>query len=117
MSVWKKLIVVALTLTISVPPVFAMDQGQMEQGAADQEQIGREPTGSEMMADALVARPLSLVGTLVGAVVFVISLPFTLGSHSTNQAAKQMVAVPARYTFRKPLGQTDNCQTLPESCK
>jgi hypothetical protein len=50
-------------------------------------------------------------------VVFVISLPFTLGSHSTNQAAKQMVAVPARYTFRKPLGQTDNCQTLPESCK
>ena len=108
MSFWKQLVVIpALTLAVGVPPVYALDQ----------DQIGREPTGSEMMADALVARPLALAGTLVGAVVFVLALPFTLGSHSTAASAKQMVAEPAQYTFRKPLGQNDNCQTLPESCK
>jgi len=117
MSFWKKLIVIpALTLAMGVPPVYAQDQNQM-QPQADQEQIGREPTGAEMAADALIARPLSLAGSLFGAVVFVLSLPFTLGSHSTDQAAKQMVAVPAQYTFKKPLGQMDNCQTLPDSCK
>jgi len=114
MSFWKKLVIVpALTLAVGVSPLFGMDQ----LAQPDQEQIGREPTGSEMMADALVARPLSLAGSLVGAVVFVFALPFTLASHSTAEAAKQMVAVPAQYTFKKPLGQMDNCQTLPESCK
>ena len=34
-----------------------------------------------------------------------------------NSAAKELVAVPAQYTFKRPLGQFDNCQTLPESCK
>jgi|GEM_PF-1657507 hypothetical protein len=114
MSFWKQLVVIpALTLAVGVPPAFAID----DQPQPDQEQIGREPTGSEMMVDALVARPLAVAGSLVGAVVFVFALPFTLGSHSTAASAKQMVAAPAQYAFRKPLGQMDNCQTLPESCK
>jgi hypothetical protein len=49
--------------------------------------------------------------------VFVVTLPFTLPSKSVHSAAKELVAVPAQYTFKRPLGQFDNCQTLPESCK
>jgi hypothetical protein len=113
MSAWKKLIVVpALTLTMAVPPALA----QMQPGP-DQEQIGREPTTAEMYADGLIARPLGLVASVVGAVVFVVTLPFTLPSHSVHSAAKELVAVPAQYTFKRPLGQMDNCQTLPESCR
>ena len=108
MSAWKKLVVIpALTLAIAVPPALALDE----------EQIGREPTTAEMYADGLIARPLGLVASVLGAAVFVVTLPFTLPSKSVNSAAKELVAVPAQYTFKRPLGQFDNCQTLPESCK
>jgi hypothetical protein len=115
MSAWKKLVVIpALTLAMAVPPALAMD---MQSTGPDQEQIGREPTTAEMYADGLVARPLGLVASVLGAAVFVVTLPFTLPSHSVKSAAKELVAVPAQYTFKRPLGQFDNCQTLPESCK
>jgi hypothetical protein len=108
MSAWKKLVLIpALTLAIAVPPALALDQ----------EQIGREPTTAEMYADGLIARPLGLVASVLGAVVFVVTLPFSLPSKSVDSAAKELVAVPAQYTFKRPLGQFDNCQTLPESCK
>jgi hypothetical protein len=108
MFAWKKLVLIpAVCLTIAVPPAFALDQ----------DQIGREPTTAEMYADGLVARPLGLVASVLGAAVFVVTLPFTLPSHSVDRAAKELVAVPAQYTFKRPLGQFDNCQTLPESCK
>jgi hypothetical protein len=108
MSALKKLVVIpALTLAIAVPPAFALDE----------EQIGREPTTAEMYADGLIARPLGLVASVLGAAVFVVTLPFTLPSKSVNSAARELVAVPAQYTFKRPLGQFDNCQTLPESCK
>jgi hypothetical protein len=113
MSAWKKLVVVTLTLAMAVPPVFA----QMQPTGPDQEQIGREPTTAEMYADGLIARPLGLVASVVGAVVFVVTLPFTIPSKSVHSAAKELVAVPAQYTFKRPLGQFDNCQTLPESCR
>ena len=49
MSRWKKTIVIpALALTLGTPPVLALDQ----------EQIRREPTENEILADGLIARPL-----------------------------------------------------------
>ena len=108
MPAWKRLVLVpALSLAVVVPAARALDQ----------EQIGREPTAAEMYADGLIARPLGLVTTAVGAVVFVVTLPFTLPSRSVDRAAKQLVAKPAQYTFKRPLGQLDSCETLPESCK
>jgi hypothetical protein len=108
MSAWKKLVLVpALSLAVAVPPAFGLDQ----------EQIGREPTTAEMYADGLIARPLGAVASVLGAVVFVVTLPFTLPSKSVDRAAKKLVAEPAQYTFKRPLGQFDSCQTLPESCK
>ncbi len=108
MSAWKKLALIpVLTLALAAPPALALDQ----------EQVGREPTTAEMYADGLIARPLGVVASVVGAVVFVVTLPFTIPSKSVDSAAKQLVAVPAQYTFKRPLGQLDNCQTLPESCK
>jgi hypothetical protein len=108
MSAWKKLVLVpALSLAVAVPPALALDQ----------EQVGREPTTAEMYADGLLARPLAVVASVVGAAVFVVTLPFTLPSKSVDRAAKQLVAKPAQYAFKRPLGQFDSCETLPESCK
>jgi hypothetical protein len=102
----------ALALSGTLTQAGAQTTGSM----IDEEQIRREPTGGEMVFDALVARPLGLVGTVVGAATWVVSLPFTLPSRSSERAAKQMVAKPAEFTFKRPLGQFTSCESLPESC-
>jgi hypothetical protein len=105
---WQQAIVVpVLVVAVGVPPAMALDQ----------EQVNREPSTNEVLADALIARPLGLVGTIIGAAAFVVSLPFTIPSGTTDRAAEAMVAKPARYTFKRPIGQLDSCETLPETCR
>lgn len=108
MSRWKKTLVIpVLAVALGTPPVLALDQ----------EQIRREPTEGEILADGLIARPLALIGTVIGAVAFVVTLPFTVPSKTTGRAAETLVAKPARYTFKRPIGQLDSCETLPETCR
>jgi hypothetical protein len=108
MSRWQKTIVIpALALVVAAPPVLALDQ----------EQIRREPSTNEVLADGLIARPLALIGTVIGAAAFIVTLPFTVPSKSTDRAAETLVAKPARYTFKRPIGQLDSCETLPETCR
>ncbi len=85
--------------------------------AEDREQAGREPTASEMLADAAIARPIGLLGTIIGAAAFVVTLPFTLPSGSVRKAAHNFVESPYAYTFKRPLGQFDDCDARPDSCR
>jgi hypothetical protein len=109
-------LVLVAALAGTLPPASAQMSYQGSADSIDQEQIRREPTGAEMAADAVFARPLGLVGTVAGSVLWVLSLPFTLPSGSAERAAKQMVAKPAEFTFKRPLGQFSSCEALPESC-
>lgn len=61
-------------------------------------------TTETMTADILVARPLGIAATAAGAVLFVISLPFSLLGGNTPQAAYELVGLPAQVTFARPLG-------------
>jgi len=107
MSAYRKLIVVpALAFAAAIPSARAFDQ----------EQIGREPTAWEVAVDGVVGRPLGLVSSALGAVTWVVTLPFSLPSHSSDLAAKKLIKEPLQYTFRRPLGQLDGCLELPESC-
>jgi len=65
--------------------------------------------GSDMAADLLIVRPLGIVGTVIGAGLFVVSLPFTLPTGSTGEAAREMVGEPFEYTFNRPLGDFNHC--------
>lgn len=85
--------------------------------AIDQEQAPREPSTGEVLADAVIARPLSAVGTVLGALAFVVSLPFTIPSGTVDRAGNALVKKPFKETFKRPVGQFDSCETLPESCK
>ncbi len=58
-------------------------------------------------ADALLARPLGFVATIVGGVTFVLALPVAATSGSIDSAADSLVAQPAWWTFRRPLGDFD----------
>ncbi len=58
-----------------------------------------------MVADALVARPIGLVTTVVGSAVYVVSLPFSLLGGNEKQAREKLVKEPTAFTFKRPLGE------------
>jgi len=59
---------------------------------------------TDMVVDAVVMRPLGLAATLVGAVLTVVALPFTIPSGSVESSARELIVKPAEYTFKRPLG-------------
>jgi len=67
-------------------------------------EIEEERNGGEMVADALVARPIGLVITGLGIATFVVSLPFSWLGGNVDEAAEKLVKGPARATFDRCLG-------------
>lgn len=59
-----------------------------------------------MLMDALIARPLLLATTAVGAGLFIVAAPFTLAGGTTGQTWDALVATPASATFVRCLGCT-----------
>jgi hypothetical protein len=66
--------------------------------------VEREPGPAGMIIDGLVVRPLGLVATIVGSVLFVITLPFSAMGGNVAQARENLVERPAAYTFDRCLG-------------
>ena len=58
----------------------------------------------KMVADALLVRPLGIVGTIIGSAIFLVSLPFSALGGNVEEAYQKMVVEPAHYTFGRPLG-------------
>ena len=69
--------------------------------------IDDAPTAEQMTLDLIIVRPLSLVGTLVGTVVFVVALPFNAITLNFSDPARRLILEPARYTFTRELGDLD----------
>lgn len=59
---------------------------------------------TDMVVDVVIMRPLGLVTTLVGTVLTVVALPFTIPSGSVEASAHELIVKPAEYTFKRPLG-------------
>ena len=66
-----------------------------------------EKTAERMTIDLIAARPIGLVATLGGAVVFLVSWPFSALGGNSEAAWDTLVADPAAYTFQRPLGDFD----------
>ncbi len=62
------------------------------------------PSGGDILLDAVIMRPLMLVGTVVGAVTFIVTLPFSALGGNVGDSAETLVKEPAQYTFVRPLG-------------
>lgn len=67
--------------------------------------FNRKPGSGDMLLDMAFMRPLMLVGTAVGAVFFVVTLPFSALGGNVGEAGETLVMEPARYTFVRPLGE------------
>ena len=63
------------------------------------------PSSGVMAADALIGRPLGLATTIAGTGVFLLTLPFSIPSQSTDDASWGLVGRPGGWTFVRPLGR------------
>lgn len=66
------------------------------------------PSPLAMSGDALFVRPVMLVTTLVGGVIFIVSSPFAALGGNIDESWDQLVASPFKTTFVRCLGCTMN---------
>lgn len=88
----SKSLVAALLLALALP------------GAAEESAPPVRPSAEAMVYDALFMRPLTVVGTALGAGLFIATLPVSVVSGNVNDAAESFVAEPARNAFQRCLG-------------
>lgn len=94
-----RLVSILLAITLSAVPLCAI---------AQQDDTVSGDKATDMVVDAVVMRPLGLVATVVGTVLTVVALPFTIPSGSVERSARELILRPADYTFRRPLGDFSN---------
>jgi len=93
----KKIVVLFLVITFVSA---TLPTGIFAQTALMQEKISTE----NMVADALIVRPLGICATILGVGFFVISLPFSALGGNVKEAGQKLVVAPAKFTFKRPLG-------------
>jgi hypothetical protein len=71
-------------------------------------QIDTAPSAEAMVFDLFIMRPLSLVGTVAGTAVYIVSLPFNILTLNLAEPGRRLVVEPARYTFVRDLGDLDD---------
>ena len=72
-----------------------------------------DTSATEIIGDFAVVRTTSFASMIVGAGVFVVTLPFTLIGRNVGEAGTKLVANPARATFSRPLGDRDTIERWP----
>lgn len=70
------------------------------------QEVAEDPSGLAMAGDAIIARPLGIVFTVVGTALYVVTLPFSLLGGNAKQAGQELVVGPAEATFVRCLGCT-----------
>ncbi len=103
-STWKKAacaVTMAAAVTLSGQSFAASGISRFEESRQTQ----------SAALDIMVARPLGIVVTGIGAVLFAVSLPFSALGGNVDEAAEALVVNPARETFTRCLGCTSAEQT------
>ncbi len=110
-------LVLALTTGLSSMPALA--DAVQENASGDPMYTVEAPPAYAMIGDLLIARPFLIAATAVGAVAFVVSLPFTAasgsGSGSVGKAGQALVVDPGKEAFVRCLGCTTSGYNHDES--
>ncbi|MCK5880480.1 MAG: hypothetical protein KAG18_01320 [Sinobacterium sp.] len=96
----RTLMVMSMAILLSMP--------QLSLAKNSSSVVLEEPTALAMAGDLVVARPIGLVITVVGVAAFLVSLPFSLLGGNTGEAAETLVVGPAKTTFVRCLGCSQN---------
>jgi len=98
LSLKKILVPSVLIVSLTLFPLFAL----AEKDYIDPDKEAK--TQETMAIDLIAVRPLGIVATVAGAAVFLVSWPFSALGGNSDEAWDTLVADPAVYTFRRPLG-------------
>ena len=96
-GILKRVIVLLTAMALVVVPCMTCFADGLEQ---DDDIIA-----GKMAGDALVVRPLGIAATVIGGVIFVVSLPFSAIGGNTKAAYDYLLADPFKFTFNRPLGE------------
>ena len=100
--VFAVLAILALGPVVMVLPKLAPAAGLVQ--LAEIDVVYREPRAGEMIVDGLIVRPVSFVATVLGTVVWVVTLPFSAAGGNVGQAREKLIDGPAAFTFTRCLG-------------
>lgn len=99
-----RIIAAMLALSMSFMSVPAFAGGSNVSGNPEYEVSA--PPAYAMVADAVIARPLLIAGTIIGAGIFVVTLPFTALGGGVDRAGQALVVEPGKAAFVRCLGCT-----------
>jgi hypothetical protein len=97
---------VCIALTLVACLIGMTSLGWAEETSYETEEMAADVSAEDILVDTLLLRPIGIVATLVGVAAFIVALPFSLPTRSTDKVAQKLVVAPAQYTFVRPLGQT-----------
>ncbi len=95
----KKIVSCFLLISLVFYPLFALA------ATVETEPDKEQNSGEAMLVDIVAERPLGLVATLGGTLVFLVSWPFSALGGNSEEAWDSLVVAPAKYTFQRPLGE------------
>ena len=98
-------LVLALT-TVSLALPAQAGQAVEENSSGDPMYTVEAPPAYAMIGDLVIARPLLIAATVIGAAAFVVALPFTAASGSIGDSGKALVVDPGKAAFVRCLGCT-----------
>ena len=99
----------ALALTTGLLTLPAQAE-EVQTSSGDPAYDIQTPKAYAMLGDLIIARPLLIGATAIGAVAFVVSLPFTALGGNVKEAGQALVADPAREAFARCLWCTSSVQ-------
>ncbi len=96
----------ALALTTGLLALPAHADVAQQNTSGDPMYTTEYPAAFSMVGDLLIARPLLIAATVIGAGVFVVTLPFSAGGGNIGEAGKALVVEPGAAAFVRCLGCT-----------
>lgn len=96
----------ALALTTGLLTLPAHADVAQQNTSGDPLYTANAPKAFSMVGDLLIARPLLIGATAIGAVAFLVSLPFTAAGGNIGEAGKALVLEPGEAAFVRCLGCT-----------
>ncbi|CAM4041268.1 multidrug transporter [Ectopseudomonas alcaliphila] len=99
---------VVLALTSGLLALSAQAEVVQQNASGDPLYTLEAPKGYAMVGDLVIARPLLIGATVIGAAAFVVSLPFTALGGNVGEAAQSLVVEPGKEAFVRCLGCTSS---------
>jgi hypothetical protein len=95
-----------LSLGVQAMPAAAVQTSMSETASGDPAYTIQNPPAYAMIGDLVIARPLLIAATAVGAVLFVVALPFAALGGNVRETGRALVVDPGRAAFVRCLGCT-----------